>query len=85
SLSVAFVPMLTYVSSLYLKIETFSLLRISGVFLGFIAIFLLIGPPDSFADRSMVPWVLLAMICPICYTFENVFIDIKKPIEVNSI
>lgn len=85
SLSVAFVPMLTYVSSLYLKIETFSLLRISGVFLGFIAIFLLIGPPDSFADRSMVPWVLLAMICPICYTFENVFIDVKKPIEVNSI
>ena len=65
--------------------ENFSLLRISGVFLGFIAIFLLIGPPDSFADRSMVPWVLLAMICPICYTFENVFIDIKKPMEVNSI
>ncbi len=85
SLSVAFVPMLTYVCSLFLKIETFSLTRISGVMLGFIAILLLVGPPDSFADRSILPWVLLAMICPICYTFENVFIDVKKPKEINSI
>ena len=53
--------------------------------LGFIAILFLVGPPDSFADRSIIPWVLLAMICPICYTFENIFIDIKKPKNINSI
>ena len=65
SISVAFVPMLTYVCSLYLKTEDF-------VFL-------------SFADRSIIPWVLLAMICPISYTFENILIDIKKPKNINSI
>ena len=85
SISVAFVPMLTYVCSLYLKTEDFVFLRIFGVLLGFIAILFLVGPPDSFADRSIIPWVLLAMICPICYTFENIFIDIKKPKNINSI
>ena len=85
SISVAFVPMLTYVCSLYLKTEDFVFLRILGVLLGFIAILFLVGPPDSFADRSIIPWVLLAMICPICYTFENIFIDIKKPKNINSI
>tara|TARA_B100000900_G_scaffold273616_1_gene233778 strand:- start:143 stop:1072 length:930 start_codon:yes stop_codon:yes gene_type:complete len=85
SLSVSFVPMLTYVFSLYLKIEVFSSLRIIGVFLGFVAILFLVGPPDSFADRSILPWVLLAMVCPICYTFENIFIDVKKPKNINSI
>ena len=78
SLSVAFVPMLTYVCSLFLKIETFSISRISGVILGFLAILLIVGPPDSFTDRSILPWIILAMICPICYTFENVFIDVKN-------
>ena len=85
SLSVAFVPMLTYVCSLFLKIETFSISRISGVILGFLSILLIVGPPDSFTDRSILPWIILAMICPICYTFENVFIDVKKPKEINSI
>ena len=46
SISVAFVPMLTYVSSLYLKTEDFVFLRIFGVLLGFIAILFLVGPPD---------------------------------------
>ena len=71
SISVAFVPMLTYVCSLYLKTEDFVFLRILGVLLGFIAILFLVGPPDSFADRSI--------------TFENIFIDIKKPKNINSI
>ena len=70
SISVSFVPMLTYVFSLILKIEKLSYLKLIGVVLGFISILILVGPQNSFTDRSIIPWILLAMICPF---FNNFF------------
>ena len=55
SISVSFVPMLTYFFSLFLKVEKFSFTRVLGVLLGLISILFLLLPQNSFPENFIIP------------------------------
>jgi drug/metabolite transporter (DMT)-like permease len=79
SITVATVPILTYVLSSVLKIDVLSPKRVAGILLGLLAVALLIGPEASLPDRAMVPWVLAAVLASTFYACENIFIAQRRP------
>jgi drug/metabolite transporter (DMT)-like permease len=74
---------MTFLAAAVLGVERISTTRLLGVFLGILAIVLLIGPSTSLPDRSAVPWVLLAVGSALCYTAENLFVAMRMPADVN--
>ena len=83
SITIATVPLMTFLAAAVLGVERVSTTRLLGVFLGVLSIALLIGPSTSLPDRSAVPWVLLAVSSALCYTAENLFVAIRMPANVN--
>jgi drug/metabolite transporter (DMT)-like permease len=67
SISVALVPVLTFVASLAAGVERPAWGRLLGVVLGLAAIVLLVGPKDSLPDPAQLPWVMLALLAPFGY------------------
>ena len=83
SITIATVPLMTFLAAAVLGVERVSITRLLGVFLGILSIALLIGPSTSLPDRSAIPWVLLAVGSALCYTAENLFVAIRMPADVN--
>ena len=46
--------------------------------MGFLALLILIVPENSLPDKRDIPWVLLSLICALCYALENIYIDKLK-------
>ena len=85
SITVSFIPLLTYIFAFFLKIEIFSIRRISGVLLGAIALNLLILPENSTPHRSDIFWILIACVASVCYAIENLLIDFKMPEDIGPV
>jgi drug/metabolite transporter (DMT)-like permease len=83
SITIATVPLMTFLAAAVLGVERVSITRLLGVFLGILSIALLIGPSTSLPDRSAIPWVLLAVGSALCYTAENLFVAMRMPADVN--
>ncbi len=71
---VALVPIFILPIALFTGKETFAWKRLFGVLMGLIAILLLVGPPDSLPDQSKAIFILLAILAPLSYAFEDNFI-----------
>jgi drug/metabolite transporter (DMT)-like permease len=84
SISIATIPVLTFVASAVLGLETFVLVRIAGVFLGVLSIVLLVGPQQSLPDPAQLPWVLLSLVAAACYTALNIMMAVWKPRRTTS-
>ncbi len=82
SITVALIPLMTYGFSIPLKLETFSLVRIVGLFFGVIAICLIVLPDNSLPDPAALPWVLIACISALCYAVENIILGFKSALSV---
>ena len=82
SLTIAIVPLLTYAAALCFRAEVFSWLRLAGVGCGFLGI-ILIAQPEALPDPKMLPWVGLALVCAVCYTSENMFVELCVPNDTN--
>lgn len=85
SITVATVPMLTFLLALAMRYDKFSLLRLSGVMLGAAAIVLLIGPETSLPNPSMAPWVAFSLIGSFAYAAENMVIATRMPKGLDAI
>jgi drug/metabolite transporter (DMT)-like permease len=85
SITVSFIPLITYAVAFVLKIETFSYRRILGVVLGALALNLLIVPENSIPERNQILWVLVACVAAISYAIENLIIDQKMPSNIGPI
>ena len=83
AITIATVPLMTFLAAAILGVERISITRLLGVFLGILSIALLIGPSASLPDRSAIPWVLLAVGAALCYTAENLFVAMRMPADVN--
>jgi drug/metabolite transporter (DMT)-like permease len=83
AITIATVPIMTYIAAALMKVERTSILRLFGVCCGVLAILLLIVPTESLPDRSAVFWVFVAIAAAVCYTIENLVIAIRLPQEVN--
>lgn len=84
AITVALVPMMTYAVSLVLGVDKRSSMRMLGVLLGFVAMVLL-SRPEALPDRSMVPWLLVALFAAVCYTMENMYVEVKVPDDTDMI
>ncbi|WP_162916928.1 DMT family transporter [Dongia deserti] len=79
AISLAIIPIVTFVASALLRLEMFALGRVTGVVLGALAIMLLVGPQQSLPDPAQLPWVLLALLAAACYAAFNVMLALWKP------
>ena len=68
-----------------LQIEAFSIIRISGVLCGMIAILLLVLPTNSLPDAAATPWVLLACLSSLCYAAENIYLTRRTISDIGPI
>jgi len=79
SITVATVPLTTFVGAIILRIETPSFGRILGVVLGIISIAFLVMPSTSLPKPSAAFWVVIMVLAAGCYALENLVIAIKTP------
>lgn len=71
SIIIAAVPMCALPVALALGLERPSLRRFAGVGIGMLAIALIAGPSAALPDPAAAPWILVALIPPICYAIEG--------------
>ncbi len=86
AITIAMVPIFIMPIAILTGHEVFKPKRVLGVLMGALAIFLLIGPDTSLPDPSKAGFVLLALLSPVFYAFEDNFIayfglDGLTPIE----
>jgi len=74
AITIAMVPIFIMPIAILTGHETFSPVRALGVLMGAFAIFLLIGPETSLPDPSKGVFVLLAILSPLFYAFEDNYI-----------
>ena len=85
SITVSFIPLLTYCFAFVLKIEIFSYRRILGVLLGALALNLLLIPENSIPERTQIIWILVSCVAAISYAVENLIIDQKMPDDIGPV
>jgi drug/metabolite transporter (DMT)-like permease len=83
AITIATVPIFTFLAATVLGIEQGSIIRIIGVLVGILSIFLLIIPTEGLTDRSSIPWVLAAIGASVCYAGENLVIALRLPKNAN--
>lgn len=79
AITIALVPMITYVVTWSLRIDAFQARRFSGIFLGFCAILLLSVPDTSLPGPGMVKWVMICLIASCFYAIEGIYLEVKVP------
>jgi drug/metabolite transporter (DMT)-like permease len=79
SLSLAVVPIMTFIASVLLRIDRFAFGRMIGVLLGVMAIMLLVIPSDSLPDPAQLSWVFVALLASSCYAVFNILFAIFAP------
>jgi len=82
---IATVPIMSLVVALLARIEKFSWRRCVGVVLGVGALVLIGLPEASLPDPSKAPWLLVALIAPLCYAIEGNFVAARAPIRLTPI
>ena len=79
SITVATVPLMTFIAAALLGVERFQVGRVLGVLLGVLSIVLLVGPEESLPDPAVVPWVFAALVAAACYSAENLLVALRMP------
>jgi drug/metabolite transporter (DMT)-like permease len=84
AITIATVPIMTYIAAALMKVERTSTLRLLGVCFGILSIILLVVPAESLPDRSAVFWIFAAIAAAVCFTGENLIIAIRLPKGANA-
>ncbi|MEM6478209.1 MAG: DMT family transporter [Pseudomonadota bacterium] len=71
SVLLSLVPMMAFPVALFLGLDRLSFLRLLGLLLGLAGVLLIVVPDASLPDRSVVGWVFVALIAPLCYAWEG--------------
>lgn len=77
-------PMLTYVCSLFLRVERFQLIRLCGVLCAVLGIYVIAMPSTGLALGDM-RWVFTALITPLCFASCAVYISKYQPKNRDSL
>ena len=78
AITMAMIPIMTYVAATLTKIEPRSFIRLLGIGFGILSIVLLVAPLESQADRSAIPWILAMVVAAFCYAAENIVLTQEK-------
>ena len=79
------VPMVSLAIAVLARIEAFSWVRSLGVLIGVCALMLIALPDASLPDPTKAPWLLVAMIAPLCYAVEGNFVAVRSPPDLSPI
>lgn len=82
---IATVPMASLCVALMARLETFSWARCFGVVLGVCALMLIALPHTSLPNPALAPWLLVALIAPVCYAIEGNFVSAKGPLDMSPV
>ena len=84
-LTLALIPILTYLFALAMRLEIFMTIRLVGIVLGFAGVLMILLPETSLPDPDMVGWVLLAMAAPVCLAGMTVGTVRLRPANMSSL
>ncbi|MEM7427213.1 MAG: DMT family transporter [Pseudomonadota bacterium] len=84
AITIAAVPMLTFLAAAVMRIDRWSALRLTGVLLGLLAVCLIVLPDTALPDPGSAVWMLAALFSAVCYTAENIYLTLRRPPEVDS-
>lgn len=74
SMIISAVPMIAFPLALLLGMERFAWLRLVGLCLGLAGVSLLAAPGAVLPDAAMVAFLPVAMVGPLCYALEGLFV-----------
>lgn len=81
----ALIPMIALVLSIMLSLETASLRRVSGIFLGLLAMLVMLIPGVKMPVPGQVFWMLVSLAIAISYASENVYIGLSRPADLDAV
>lgn len=84
-LTIPFVPLMTYVLVIGMRMERFSLVRFAGVLCGLGGVALIVLPRASLPDAGAAPWFLMALLTPAGYATGNVLAARLRPAGSRSL
>lgn len=82
---IATVPIVSLLIALLFKLEAFIWHRFIGVVLGVLSLMLIALPDATLPDPSKAPWLLIAIIAPVCYAIEGNFVAVRAPENLDSV
>lgn len=85
ALAIATAPMMALMIALAVGNERFAVGRATGIALGVGAMMLIALPDASLPDRSLAPWLIVALIAPLCYALEGNYVARTKPEDARPI
>lgn len=78
------VPLMTYCLAVLFSVERFKPVRFIGVLVGLSGVLLIILPETSLPDPALVGWVLIALLTPVCYAANSVFVAKYRPAATHA-
>ena len=85
AIAFASMPSFTYLLTVILEIEIANRHRLLGVFIGLMAMALLVLPENALPSPGLAPWVLLALVASISMSIENTYAGGYRPPDVGSL
>jgi len=85
SVVIATVPIMSLAVALLARIEVFQIKRLFGIVCGVSALILLALPDVTMTGPKMLPWIVVALIAPICYGIEGNFVAVKNPPDLSPV
>jgi drug/metabolite transporter (DMT)-like permease len=79
------VPIMAYLMALVMRVESFNPLRLIAVGLALGGLMLILIPKTSLPSPFMIPWILSALITPLCFAFCSVYIARHRPSNSRSL
>jgi drug/metabolite transporter (DMT)-like permease len=79
------VPIMAYIMALIARVESFSWIRLTAVGLALSGLMLILLPVSSLPSPQMIPWILSALLTPLCFAFCSVYITRYRPADSTSL
>jgi drug/metabolite transporter (DMT)-like permease len=79
------VPIMAYIMALIARVESFSWIRLIAVGLALSGLMLILFPTNSLPSPEMIPWILSALLTPLCFAFCSVYITRYRPADSTSL
>ena len=73
------VPMITYALALAFGAERLQRRRMLGIVLALSAVLMIVLPETGLPEPAMAGWVLVALLVPLSYAGENVYLALRRP------
>lgn len=78
-------PVVTISIAMLLRTETVTFQRIIAIMLGVLSVLFVLWPQDEFQENGTTYWMIIALILPICYGIESIFIAKYWPSGVTTL